>query len=53
VSKTPGREFDSGSQTQLGVTRKLGMGFAVVEEVVYWNRSFESGKQVLGSNTVT
>jgi len=44
VPKTPGREFDSGGQTQLGVTGKLGVGGAVVEEVLGSNGSLEGGE---------
>jgi len=44
VSKTSGREFDSGSQTQLGVTGKLGVGSAVVEKVVGGNVTLEGGE---------
>ena len=53
MSKTAGGEFDSGSQTQLGVTGKPGVGIAVVEKVFCRNGSLEGGKQVLGSDTVT
>jgi hypothetical protein len=53
VSETSGGEFDSGSQTQLGMTGKLGVGSTVVEEVFRRDSSLEGGEQVLGSNTVT
>jgi len=53
VSKTARGEFDSGSQTQLGVTGKLGIGGAVVEKVCGGNGTLEGGEQVLGSNAMT
>ena len=53
VSKTSGGEFDSGGQTQLWVTGKLGVGSTVVEKVFGSNRPLEGGEQVLGSNTMT
>ena len=53
VSKTSGGEFDPRGQTQLGVTGKLGVGSAVVEQVVGGNGSLEGGEQVLGSNAMT
>lgn len=37
VSKTSGGEFNSRGQTQLGVTRKLGVGSTVVEKVLGGN----------------
>lgn len=53
VSKASRGEFNSGSQTQLRVTRKLRVGSAVVEEVFGRDSSFEGSQQVLGSNTMT
>ena len=53
VSKTSGGKFDSGGQTQLGVTGKLGVGGTVIEEVVEGDGSLEGGEQVLGSDTVS
>ena len=44
VSKTSGGEFDPGSQTQLGVTGKLGISSAVVEKVIGGNGPLESGE---------
>src|SRR5882757_5099852 len=53
VPEATGREFNSRSQTQLGVTGKLRVGSAVVEKVFWGDGPFESGEQVLGSNTMT
>ena len=53
VSKTSGREFDPGGQTQFGMTGELRIGSTVVEEVLGGDSSLEGGEQVLGSNTVT
>ena len=44
VSKTPRGEFDSGGQTQLGVTGKLGVGSTVVEKVIGSNGALKSGE---------
>ena len=52
VSKTSGGEFDSGGQTQLGVTGKLGVGSTVVEKVFGGNSSLEGREEVLGGDTM-
>ena len=53
MPETSGGEFDSGSQAQLRVTGKLGVGSTVVEKVFGGDGSLKGREQVLSSDTVT
>lgn len=52
MSKSSRGELDAGREAQLGVTRELGVGGAVEEEVFGWESAFEGGEDVLGCHTM-
>ena len=53
VAKAAGGELDARGEAELGVTWKLRVGGAVVEEVFGGDVALECGKEVLGRDAVT
>lgn len=53
MSETARGELDSRCETKLGVTRELGVGFTVVEEVLRGEMAFDGGEEILRRDTVT
>lgn len=45
-------EFDAWGQTELGMAGELGVGLAVMEEVLCGKRALKSSENVLGGNAV-
>ena len=53
MAKTAGRELHTRGEAEFGVARKLGVGLAVVKEVLIGNMPLHRGNKVLGRNTVS
>ena len=53
MSQAARGEFYSGSEAKFWVTRKLGVGFAIVKEMLRGHGALEDGEDILGRNTVT
>ena len=52
VAKAAGGELHTGREAELRVTRELGVGFTIVEEVLPREVSLKSRDKILGCDTV-
>lgn len=53
MTKTSTTEFDTGRKAQLRVTRKFGLSFTVVHQVLGWEMAAKGWKKVLGGHPMT
>ena len=53
VAETAGGELDSGSETKLRVTGQFGVGFAIMEEMLCGDMTFDRSDEILCRNTVS
>ena len=53
VAETAGGELNSGSETKLRVTGQFGVGFAIMEEMLCGDMTFNRSDEILCRNTVS
>ena len=53
MSQASGGKFDAWGKPEFGVSREIGIGGAVVEEVLSRDRAVEGGEEILRCDAVT